>query len=228
MTNGGAGGEAGAGDNAGAGAGDNAGAGAGAGAGDNAGAGTGDNAGAGAGDNAGAGAGGADACEGQYLCPSVFYWSHATIKVDLPVSVTDAADAVFTACRNDECYSAKGSAKVDTLGPSHGEDETLPEEGWVATAEGGGGAVFLSFDGSGLSPFAVLDWRFSFDGPAQSVIRDHYSLTIQPVAEAATTTLFDGDVSYTIIVADPSLVGEGYCRHCSEVVRGAADARTGQ
>jgi len=36
------------------------------------------------------------------------------IKVNLPVSVADAADATFTACRNDECYSAKGGAKVQT------------------------------------------------------------------------------------------------------------------
>ena len=157
-----------------------------------------------------AGAGGADACVGEYECPEVLYWSHTTINVDLPVSVADAADAVFTACRNSECYSAKGSATVNLPGA------------WVFTQEGGD--ISLQFDGSGTRPFAVLEWQFSYGGPVPDVTSEHYSLTIEP-SGGVVTTLFDGEVNYTVVQADPSLVSEGFCVHCSEVSKATVDAR---
>src|SRR6478735_153471 len=165
---------------------------------------------------AGAGAGGADPCVGEYLCPSVIYWSHVVLKVDLPVSVADAADAIFTACRKDQCYSGNGSAKV----------QTPREDAWLWTQEGAN--VYLQFDGSGTTPFLVLDWEFSFGGPQPDTTREHYSLRIQPTGAAAATTLFDDDVDYSIVPDDPSLVKEGFCRYCSLVAQASVDARAGQ
>ena len=173
-----------------------------------------------AGANELAGAGGADPCAGDYLCPQVAYWSHGIIKVDLPISVADAADAVFTACRNDECHSAKGSAAVhgvafDFLDPD-------AHDGWVYT-EKEDGFISLNFDDSGATPFAVLDWRFTQYG--ELIANDHYSLTIQPASASAATTLFDDQVNYGVVAADASLVSEGFCSHCSEVSLGTVDAR---
>ncbi|HET7542399.1 MAG TPA: hypothetical protein VFK05_21165 [Polyangiaceae bacterium] len=37
--------------------------------------------------------------------------------------------------------------------------------------------------------------------------------------------MFDATVKYTISAADPSLVSEGYCRHCSEVSIATVDDR---
>jgi len=169
--------------------------------------------GEGGGDNVGAGGG--DPCEGEYSCPSVIYWSHTVIDVDLPVSLADAADAVFTACRNDECYSAKGSAMVDDVGFG---------DGWVHTQEGGAVSLQL-FAGSGATPFAELDWKFSYGGARPDASSEHYSLTIEPAEANAATTLFDDDVNYAIIPADPSLVSEGFCQYCSEVSTATVDAR---
>ncbi len=148
-------------------------------------------------DNAGAGG----ACAGNYACPSVLYFSHAQITGELPISVADAADAVFTACRNSECYSAKGSATVNPNNPVFGWKENMD-----------GGSIFLTFDGSRTPPAVVLRWNF--DGEAPS---DHYSLTVQAVGATEPSTIFDLQVPYTTTVSDPSLVGEGYCRHCSEI-----------
>jgi len=168
-----------------------------------------------------AGSGGANPCAGDYLCPAVPYYSHGIIKVDLPISVADAADAVFTACRNEECYSAKGSAAVhgvafDFLDPD-------ADDGWVYTEEVDG-FISLNFDDAGATPFAVLDWRFTQYG--ELTANDHYSLTIQPASASAATTLFDDQVNYGVVAADASLVSEGYCSHCSEVCFGTVDART--
>jgi len=174
---------------------------------------------AGADNIAGAGAGGAAACEGEYECPSVLYWSHTTINVDLPVSVADTADAVFTACRNSECYSAKGSATVPGI-PDFLEPDV--EDGWVHTQEGAD--IYLKFHSSGATSFAVLDWQFSYGGLAPNVTSEHYSLTIEP-SGGVVTTLFDGEVNYTVVQADPSLVSEGFCVHCSEVSQATVDAR---
>ena len=52
-----------------------------------------------------------------------------------------------------------------------------------------------------------------------------YSVTIQPAAAAVPTTLFDDDVDYMIVLDDPSLVEEGFCRFCSLVARASVDAR---
>jgi hypothetical protein len=166
------------------------------------------------------GAGGADPCAGDpayagsgaYECPEVIYWSHAIIKLDLPVSAADAADAVFTVCRNDECHSAKGSTKVNDFTGTYA---------WAAAMNSN--FVYLTLDGSGAAPFAVVDWTFDVEWPIAS---DHYSVAIQPLSAAAPSTLFDEQVNYTTTVADPSLVGEGYCRHCSEVSLATVDART--
>jgi hypothetical protein len=146
------------------------------------------------------GAGGA--CGGNYACPAVSYASSARFEVNLPISVADAANALFTACRNSECHSAKGSASVDPNDPTFGWQEGTD-----------GGLIQLSFDGSGSTPFATLEWVF-YDGPTSA---DEFSLTIEPGSAATPITLFDKRVTYTTKVVDPSLVSEGYCRHCSEV-----------
>jgi hypothetical protein len=38
----------------------------------------------------------------------------------------------------------------------------------------------------------------------------------------------DAEVTYTTTVADPELVSEGFCRHCSEVSIGTLEVRAGQ
>ena len=164
-----------------------------------------------------AGAGGADPCgDGEYECPAVMYWSHAVLQVDLPVSVADAANAVFTVCRNDECHSAKGSARVNDF-------DSAGQYGWAYNSQGG--VVYLSFDDSAATPFAILDWKFALElGPIAS---DHYIVAIKPVGSTVPSMLFDGDVTYTTTVADPSLVSEGFCSRCSEVSIAAVDARSG-
>jgi len=173
-----------------------------------------------------AGAGGEGNCDGDYLCPEVIRWSHTSIQVDLPVSVADAADAVFTACRDTDCYSAKGSAKVQTDGPGPGGGQsTGKEDAWVKTGQGGAG-LFLSFDDSAPTPSATLVWNFSlFSAP---IAGERYSLTIQPATAATATTLFDEEVSYSTIVAYPQFISLGYCRACSEVVTATVDARAVQ
>jgi len=165
---------------------------------------------------AGAGAGGGGECEGDYECPEVQYVSHATIKVDLPTSVAEAADAIFTACRNSECYSAKGSAQAD------------PHEGsWVLTKPPAVYPIFLSFDSSEAAPFAVLDWKFYYeDRPAPSDASDHYSLTVQATTEVAPTTLFDEQVQYGIEIVDENGPFEHYCSHCFEVPAATVDRRS--
>ncbi|HEX2673534.1 MAG TPA: hypothetical protein VHM25_21780 [Polyangiaceae bacterium] len=167
-----------------------------------------------------AGAGGGHECDGNYDCPAVAYFSHAIIEVDLPISVADAADAIFTACRNDECYSEKGSAQVEVIGSSFLETE-VETHGWQRAQDFG--FVSLKFDESGATPFAVLHWRFHLD--SEPIASDHYSLTVQPVAASTPTTLFDDQLNYTTVAADPSLVAEGFCSHCSEVSYGTVDAR---
>ena len=170
---------------------------------------------AGTDDLAGAGAGGADSCSGNYECPSVGYLSHATITVDLPVSAATAADAVFTACRNAECHSAKGSAKVRSASP---------EEGWASTDENQ--TIWLSFDDSGPTPFAVLKWNFTYGGPTPpDDASDQYSLTVQPPGAAAASTLFDERVQYAIEVVDQNGPFEHDCSHCYEVSAATVDAR---
>jgi hypothetical protein len=157
-----------------------------------------------------AGAGGA--CAGDYYCPLVGYGSSATITFDLPISVVEAADASFTACRNSECHTAKGSA---TVVPGK------PQWGWVS--EVGGSGIYLTFDGSGSAPFGVLEWNFELD--FETIPSDHYSLSVQPVGAAAPITIFDTQVNYTTTVADPTLVSEGFCHHCSEVSIANVDVR---
>jgi len=170
---------------------------------------------AGAGAGGEGGEGGETACKGDYLCPAVIEWSYAIIKVDLPISAADAADAVFTACRNDECLSAKGSA---TAQPLSGEDA------WAATQEGG--AVFLDFDDSKATPFATLRWKFSYGGANVDLERsEHYSLTVTPVGAATASTLFDDDVHYSIVVVDQNSDSEHYCSHCYEASGATVDAR---
>jgi hypothetical protein len=167
-----------------------------------------------------AGAGGGHECDGNYDCPAVLYSSHAIIQVDLPISVADAADAVFTACRNDECYSKKGSAQVVFIGTSFLETE-VEEHGWLSTKQGE--IVSLKFDESGATPFAELHWRFGlFSKPIAS---DHYWFGVQPVGASTPSTLFDDQLNYTTVAADPTLVNEGFCSHCSEVSYGTVDAR---
>src|SRR5450432_1089898 len=151
-----------------------------------------------------AGAGGA--CAGDYACPSVAYGSSATIAVDLPVSVSDALEAQFTACRNSECHSGPGKNQLSPDGWESGEAQYIQ----------------LKLDDSGGAPAAHLAWVF-FDGVAGP--SDHYSLTIQPVGAATATTLFDAPVTYKTTVSDPTLACEGYCRHCSEVLTANVDAR---
>lgn len=168
-----------------------------------------------------AGAGGGHACEGEYMCPDVLYLSHGIIKVDLPIPVADAAEAVFTACRNDECYSDKGGAEVDPSGSSFLEPE-VEQHGWLYTKQFE--VVSLTFDESEATPFAVLHWRFVLD--AAPIASDHYSLTVQAVGASTPTTLFDGKLDYMTVAADPSLVNEGFCSHCSEVSFGTVDARS--
>jgi len=156
-----------------------------------------------------AGAGGA--CAGEYACPAVLYFSHAQITADLPISVADAADAVFTACRNGECYSATGSAMVNASAPSLGWRETM-----------GGGSILLTFGGSGATSFVVLRWNFDPEAPSAS---DHYSLTVQALFDSDPAVVFDNQVRYMTKVADPTLVSEGYCRHCSEISVAELDLR---
>jgi hypothetical protein len=134
--------------------------------------------------------------------------SSATITVDLPVSVTEAKQAIFTACRNSYCQSARGDA---------GENS---DWGWAAGQDNE--PIWLTFDDSQATPTARLAWYFLIDLPIAS---DHYSLTVQPVGAAVATSLFDAQVDYTTTVADPTLVGEGFCRHCSEVSIANVDAR---
>jgi hypothetical protein len=165
-------------------------------------------------ENIGGYAGGAE-CEGNYECPEVLYWSYAIIKVELPIPAAAAAAAEFTACRNDECHSAKGSGTVI--------DPMSVDPGWVYTNEGG--TVFLSFDDSGTTPYAVLKWNFTYDGPTPSDASDQYSLTVQPSAAAAPSTLFDERVHYTIEVVDQNAAFENYCSHCYEVSAATVDAR---
>ncbi len=158
-----------------------------------------------------AGAGGA--CAGDYLCPLVGWSSHATLTFDLPVSVTDTANAVFTACRNSECHTAKGNATVALNGN--------PEWGWVD--EVGGLSVYLTFGGSASAPFGVLRWDFLQD--FVTIPSDHYSLSMQPVGAPGAISLFDTEVSYAIVAADPTLVDEGFCHRCSEVSSADLDLR---
>jgi len=160
-----------------------------------------------------AGAGGA--CAGDYLCPSVGYGSSATISFDLPITVAAAADAVFTACRNSECHTAKGSATAQA---------NNPRWGWAYEDSGSGRSIYLTFDEEGSAPFGVLEWQFELD--FETVASDHYSLTVLPVGASTPTTLFDTQVNYTIAPADPTLVSEGYCHHCSEVSIAKLDLRT--
>jgi hypothetical protein len=166
-------------------------------------------------DGEGGDAGAGGACAGDYLCPLVGYGSRATISFDLPISVAAAADAVFTACRNSECHTAKGSA---TAVPNN------PRWGWSSEDSGSGRSIFLTFDDSGRPPFGVLLWSFELD--FETISNDHYSLTVQPVGAAVPTTLFDTQVNYMTVVYDPSLVSEGFCHHCSEVSIAELDLRT--
>ena len=159
-------------------------------------------------------AGTAGACAGDYLCPLVGYGSRAVISFDLPISVASAADAVFTACRNSECHTAKGSATVALNGN--------PEWGWAD--EVGGSSIYLTFDGSGSAPFGVLRWNFQQD--FVTIPSDHFSLRVQPVGASAPIMLFDTDINYKIIAADPTLVSEGFCHRCSEVSIAELDLRT--
>ena len=156
-----------------------------------------------------AGAGGA--CAGNYACPEVAYGWYASITVDLPLSVADAAGATFTACRNGECYSAKGNAQAEP-GPGSPWQEGANET-----------ALFLMLGDSGATPSAALKWDF-FPNTAV-IVSDQYSLTVQAVGASQPTTLFDQRVTYGTEVSDPSLVSEGYCRHCSEIEAANVDAR---
>jgi len=170
---------------------------------------------AGAGAGGDGGEGGETACKGNYECPAVIEWSYASIKVDLPISVADAADAVFTACRNDECVTATGSAKGQPVSA---------DDAWAATQEGG--AVLLDFDDSKATPFATLRWNFSYGGANVDLERsEHYSLTVTPVGAATATTLFDDDVHYSIVVVDQNAEFEHYCSHCYEASGATVDAR---
>jgi hypothetical protein len=159
-------------------------------------------------------AGAAGACAGDYYCPLVGYGSSATISFDLPISVAGAADAVFTACRDSECHTAKGSA---TVAPN-------PEWGWVS--EVGGRGIYLTFDDTDSAPFGVLQWNFQLD--FTTIPNDHYSLTVQPVGASAPIALFDTEVNYAIVEDDPTLVSDGFCYHCSEVSIAKLDLRTTQ
>jgi hypothetical protein len=164
---------------------------------------------------AGAGAGGGHECDGYYMCRAVQYMSHAIIKVDLPISVAEAADAIFTACRNTECHSAKGSA------------QDPHEKAWALTDDVYENPILLDFDGSEAAPFAVLDWGFVYHGPAEfAEASDHYSLTVQATADAAPTTLFDEQVQYELQIADHSWDPEVFCIHCYEVPGATVDRRT--
>lgn len=161
-------------------------------------------------ESSGGSAGGAE-CEGEYECPSVLYWSYASIKVDLPISVAEAADAIFTVCRDDECLSAKGSAK------------TKSGEGWATTDSNN--TAWLDFDDLGPTPFATLKWNFDYNGPPPPDFSQHYSLTVQPVTAQVPTTLFDARVQFTIEAADENFPGEHYCSHCYDIAVATVDAR---
>jgi len=159
-----------------------------------------------------AGAGGGRECEGNYECPAVIFFSHAIIKVDLPISVAEAADAVFTACRNAECYSAKGSAQ-----------SLRHDDAWVASSNGSD-YVSLRFDGPEQAPFAVLEWKFA-DFDAAPLNDDHYSLTVQRAEDEAPTPVFDEQVVYGVEVTDQYERDWRYCVHCYEVKTATVDAR---
>lgn len=157
------------------------------------------------------GEGGEAACKGNYECPAVIEWSYAIIKVDLPISGADAADAVFTACRNDDCVTAKGNAIAS------------PDDSWARSQTG---PVWLNFDESQASPFATLTWNFDYGGAAVDLEgSDHYSLTVTPAGADSATTLFDDDVQYSIVVVDQNADYEHYCSHCYEASGATVDAR---
>jgi len=163
-----------------------------------------------------AGVGGGSECEGDYECPEVLYPSHATIKVDLPISIAEAADAIFTTCRNHECYSAKGSAQADSGDGS-----------WVLTDGPEQYPIFLNFGGSQAAPFAELKWIFVYyDKSDHSEPRDHYSLSVKRDSDAAPTTLFDEQVKYGVEIADENGPYEHYCGHCYEVPAATVDERS--
>lgn len=162
-------------------------------------------------------AGGGNECEGIYECPSVLRYSTATIKVDLPVSIADAAEATFTACRNDECHSAKGSALVNSPNSESGK-------AWHVNRDGGD--VLLTFDGPESAPFATLEWNFTFLKYEPFPTGDRYSLSVQPTGAATPTTLFDEQVEYTIAVVDQNNVYEHFCHRCFEILVGTVDDRS--
>ena len=159
-------------------------------------------------------AGGGNECEGFYECPEVLYWSHATLEVDLPISIAEAADAIFTACRNSECHSAKGGALVNS-----------PDgQAWHVNRDGGD--VLLTFGGPESAPFATLEWGFTNLQHEPFPESDRYSLSVQATGAATPTTLFDERVAYSIAIVDKNYPGEHYCSHCFEVSVATVDERS--
>lgn len=159
------------------------------------------------------GAAGGHQCDEPLECPAFLALSHAIIKVDLPISVAEAADSIFTACRNGECYSAKGSA------------HDAWDDYWVPAANSASEGILLTFGGSEAAPFAVLEWKFADFGDPLPADGDHYSWTVQPAAAEAPTTLFDDRVHYGLEITDQFERDYRYCFHCYEIYAATVDTR---
>jgi hypothetical protein len=146
-----------------------------------------------------------------HLCPDVGYSSYAHILADLPVTPDAAAALVFTACREAECYSAKGNSNV-----------------W--TSSGDADSLQLIFTASPDGPTVALDWPFLLDTDeavqSYATKTEEYRLQIQLPDQATPTTIFDTHVRYRLKVADPTLVGEGFGPQCSLIATATVDLRT--